>query len=64
MSYDVAAIACERVGLPLAVHGLRSMGIENDPERLEAVRGAPDAVRGRAVEAAQAGPIVPTRCKP
>ncbi len=50
MSYDVAIIGCGRVGLPLALafadHGLRTLGIENDPERLEAVRDAPDAVRG------------------
>ena len=42
MSYDVAIIGCGRVGLPLALafadHGLRTLGIENDPERLEAVR--------------------------
>jgi UDP-N-acetyl-D-mannosaminuronic acid dehydrogenase len=42
MSYDVAIIGCGRVGLPLALafadHGLRTIGIENDPERLDAVR--------------------------
>src|SRR6476620_10912608 len=42
MSYDVAIIGCGRVGLPLALsfadHGLRTIGIENDPARLEAVR--------------------------
>jgi UDP-N-acetyl-D-mannosaminuronic acid dehydrogenase len=42
MSYDVAIIGCGRVGLPLALsfadHGLRTIGIEKDPERLEAVR--------------------------
>jgi UDP-N-acetyl-D-mannosaminuronic acid dehydrogenase len=41
MSYDVAIIGCGRVGLPLALsfadHGLRTIGIEKDPERLEAV---------------------------
>ena len=43
MSYDVAIIGCGRVGLPLALafadHGLRTLGVENDPERLAAVRG-------------------------
>jgi UDP-N-acetyl-D-mannosaminuronic acid dehydrogenase len=42
MSYDVAIIGCGRVGLPLALsfadHGLRTIGIEKDSERLEAVR--------------------------
>jgi UDP-N-acetyl-D-mannosaminuronic acid dehydrogenase len=42
MSYDVAIIGCGRVGLPLALsfadHGLRTIGIEKDPERLQAVR--------------------------
>ena len=51
MSYDVAIIGCGRVGLPLALafadRGLRTLvGVENDPERLAAVRGAADAVRG------------------
>jgi UDP-N-acetyl-D-mannosaminuronic acid dehydrogenase len=42
MSYDVAIIGCGRVGLPLAIafagRGLRTIGIDNDPERLGAVR--------------------------
>ena len=42
MSYDVAVIGCGRVGLPLALafadHGLRTLGVENDPERLKAIR--------------------------
>ena len=42
MAYDVAIIGCGRVGLPLALafadHGLRTLGIDNDPERLGAVR--------------------------
>ena len=41
MSYDVAVIGCGRVGLPLALafadHGLRTLGVENDAERLAAV---------------------------
>src|SRR3954451_13618249 len=44
MSYDVAIIGCGRVGLPLALafadRGLRTIGIENHPERLGAVRAA------------------------
>jgi UDP-N-acetyl-D-mannosaminuronic acid dehydrogenase len=44
MELDVAIIGCGRVGLPLALsfadRGLRTLGIENDPERLSAVRGA------------------------
>jgi UDP-N-acetyl-D-mannosaminuronic acid dehydrogenase len=40
--YDVAIIGCGRVGLPLALafadSGLRTLGIDNDPERLAAVR--------------------------
>src|SRR3954451_17107991 len=44
MSYDVAIIGCGRVGLPLALafadRGLRTIGIENDPERLGGVRAA------------------------
>jgi UDP-N-acetyl-D-mannosaminuronic acid dehydrogenase len=40
--YDVAVIGLGRVGLPLALAfadaGLRVLGIDNDPERLEAVR--------------------------
>src|SRR3977135_534319 len=67
-----------RAGLPLALafadHGLRTLGIENDPERLAAVRGrrmpfAEAAATGlmqrvaivwsdRAAEAAQADAIV------
>ena len=50
MSYDVAVIGCGRVGLPLALafadHGLRTLGVENDPERLAAVRDAADALPG------------------
>jgi UDP-N-acetyl-D-mannosaminuronic acid dehydrogenase len=42
MDYDVAIIGCGRVGLPLAIsfaeRGLRTLGVENDPERLSAVR--------------------------
>ena len=42
--FDVAVIGCGRVGLPLALsfadRGLRTMGIEKDPERLGAVRDA------------------------
>src|SRR3954453_2222840 len=44
MDFDVAVIGCGRVGLPLALafadRGLRTLGIENDPERLSAVRAA------------------------
>jgi UDP-N-acetyl-D-mannosaminuronic acid dehydrogenase len=44
MDYDVAIIGCGRVGLPLALafadRGLRTIGIENDPERVAAVRAA------------------------
>jgi UDP-N-acetyl-D-mannosaminuronic acid dehydrogenase len=44
MEHDVAIIGCGRVGLPLALafadRGLRTIGIEIDPERLEAVRAA------------------------
>src|SRR4051812_16776880 len=44
MEHDVAIIGCGRVGLPLALafadRGLRTIGIENDPERLDAVRSA------------------------
>src|SRR3954447_995908 len=44
MTHDVAIIGCGRVGLPLALafadRGLRTIGIENDPERLGAVRAA------------------------
>src|SRR3954471_4065582 len=42
MSYDVAIVGLGRVGLPLAIsfadEGLRVLGIDNDPDRLEAVR--------------------------
>jgi UDP-N-acetyl-D-mannosaminuronic acid dehydrogenase len=42
MSCDVAIIGCGRVGLPLALafaeRGLRTIGIDNDPECLAAVR--------------------------
>src|SRR4051795_12164496 len=44
MEFDVAIIGCGRVGLPLALafadRGLRTIGIENARERLEAVRAA------------------------
>ncbi len=43
-SYDVAIIGCGRVGLPLALafadSGLRTIGIDNDLTRLDAVRDA------------------------
>src|SRR3954454_23324232 len=58
MEYDVAVIGCGRVGLPLALsfadRGLRTLGVENDRERLRAVRdarmpfdepGAPEVLR-------------------
>src|SRR3954451_2210088 len=58
MEYDVAVIGCGRVGLPLALsfadRGLRTLGVENDRERLCAVRdarmpfdepGAPEVLR-------------------
>jgi UDP-N-acetyl-D-mannosaminuronic acid dehydrogenase len=42
--FDVAIIGCGRIGLPLALsfadRGLRVLGVENDPERLAAVREA------------------------
>ena len=42
MSYDVAIVGLGRVGLPLALcfadHGLRVLGIDNDGERLAALR--------------------------
>jgi UDP-N-acetyl-D-mannosaminuronic acid dehydrogenase len=42
MSHDVAIIGCGRVGLPLALafadRGLRTIGIDNDAQRLGAVR--------------------------
>src|SRR3954470_5100598 len=44
MDFDVAVIGCGRVGLPLALsfadRGLRTLGVENDPERVSAVRSA------------------------
>jgi UDP-N-acetyl-D-mannosaminuronic acid dehydrogenase len=43
MSYDVAIVGLGRVGLPLALcfadHGLRVLGIDNDSDRLDALRG-------------------------
>ena len=80
MTYDVAIIGCGRVGLPLALafadRGLRTLGVENDPERLAAVReqrmpfqedGADEVMRrvaiawsDRAADAAQADAIVLT----
>jgi UDP-N-acetyl-D-mannosaminuronic acid dehydrogenase len=80
MSYDVAIIGCGRVGLPLALsfadHGLRTIGIEKDEERLGAVRarrmpfeepGATEVIErvemawsARAADAAQADAIVLT----
>jgi UDP-N-acetyl-D-mannosaminuronic acid dehydrogenase len=42
MQYDVSIVGLGRVGLPLALsfadEGLRVLGIDNDPDRLEAVR--------------------------
>src|SRR4051794_38012643 len=42
MQYDVSIVGLGRVGLPLAIsfadEGLRVLGIDNDPDRLEAVR--------------------------
>ncbi len=42
MDYDVSIVGLGRVGLPLAIsfagEGLRVLGIDNDPERLAAVR--------------------------
>ena len=42
MEHDVAIIGCGRIGLPLALafadRGLRTIGIEIDPDRLDAVR--------------------------
>jgi UDP-N-acetyl-D-mannosaminuronic acid dehydrogenase len=44
VEFDVAIIGCGRIGLPLAIsfadRGLRTLGVENDPERLAAVRAA------------------------
>jgi UDP-N-acetyl-D-mannosaminuronic acid dehydrogenase len=80
MSYDVAIIGCGRVGLPLALafadRGLRTIGIDNDRDRLDAVRsrqmpfeepGAADVLQrvdiewsDRAADAGQADAIVLT----
>jgi UDP-N-acetyl-D-mannosaminuronic acid dehydrogenase len=80
MSYDVAVIGCGRVGLPLALafaqRGLRTLGVENDAERLAAVSdrrmpfeepGADEVLQrveidwsARAADAAQADAIVLT----
>jgi UDP-N-acetyl-D-mannosaminuronic acid dehydrogenase len=80
MSHDVAIIGCGRVGLPLALafadQGLRTIGVDNDRERLSAVRaqlmpfeepGAADALKrveiewtDRAADAAQADAVVLT----
>jgi UDP-N-acetyl-D-mannosaminuronic acid dehydrogenase len=80
MSYDVAIVGCGRVGLPLALAfaaaGLRTLGVDVDPDRLDAVRsrrmpfeepGAEDLLKrveidwtDRAAEAAQADAIVLT----
>jgi UDP-N-acetyl-D-mannosaminuronic acid dehydrogenase len=80
MSYDVAIIGCGRVGLPLALafadRGLRTIGIDKDAARLEAVHagrmpfeepGAEEILRrvsvdwsDRAADAAQADAIVLT----
>jgi UDP-N-acetyl-D-mannosaminuronic acid dehydrogenase len=42
MDYDVSVIGLGRVGLPLAIsfaeRGLRVLGVDNDPERLSAIR--------------------------
>src|SRR5690348_16990804 len=42
MDYDVSVIGLGRVGLPLAIsfaeRGLRVLGVDNDPERLNAIR--------------------------
>ncbi len=49
VSFDVAIIGCGRVGLSLALafadQGLRTIGIDTDSERLDAVQSGPDAVR-------------------
>ena len=51
MSYDVAIVGLGRVGLPLALcfadHGLRVLGIDNDAERLVALRARSAARRSR-----------------
>jgi UDP-N-acetyl-D-mannosaminuronic acid dehydrogenase len=63
MDYDVSIVGLGRVGLPLAAcfadHGLRVLGIDKDPERLEAVAAGrmpfsepgADEVLGRAFQA-------------
>src|SRR3954453_12293086 len=42
VDYDVSVIGLGRVGLPLAVcfadRGMRVLGVDNDPERVEALR--------------------------
>ena len=44
MRYDVSVIGLGRVGLPLALsfadRGLSVLGVDNDPERLAAIRRA------------------------
>jgi UDP-N-acetyl-D-mannosaminuronic acid dehydrogenase len=80
MTYDVSVIGLGRIGLPLALAfadaGLRVLGIDKDPDRLEAVRSrrmpfkepgtgellarVPLDVSGRPTEAAQADAIVLT----
>lgn len=65
-TYDVAIIGCGRVGLPLALafadQGLRTLGVDNDPALLAAVRegrmpfGEPDAPEALA-RVRQAGTI-------
>ncbi len=59
--HDVAVIGCGRVGLPLALafadHGLRTLGIDNDPARLAAVRA------GRMPFAEPGAPEVLTRVR-
>ena len=84
MSYDVAIVGLGRVGLPLALcfadHGLRVLGIDNDGERLAALRersmpfletGAQElldrtelALSDQIGDAAQATHIVITLCTP
>ena len=58
---DVSVVGLGRVGLPLALsfadRGLRVLGIDNDPARLDAVRDGADALPGdRRPGAARAGP--------
>jgi UDP-N-acetyl-D-mannosaminuronic acid dehydrogenase len=80
MSYDVSVIGLGRVGLPLALTfadaGLRVLGVDNDAERLDALRSGrmpfkepgadellarnPLDVTARAADAAQADAIVLT----